>query len=493
MLAFPGSPVPLLAFVCMAPWLSSARHAAPLWASVSGFVLACLYSMPCTWDGMYTAAGSLDVGPARAALITFLFYTPYSLPFIVAGLYLPLSGGLSALRRAFGGSALCTASIYALPSLFPVTPGLMLHAYPWAIQLADVGGVPLVNFVLFLINFLIAGIAGVVWERRRPVREAACLLIVIALTAGYGLFRLAEFTHDPADPSARTAAVALVQPNLPRGVNEVGLIRDNRTQVLSALEMTRKLLKTRAFDLVVWPETSVPAPCSETGLVFRKLSVKVQELGISVLYQCLDCRDSTCFNAARMVLPDGSPQRLYYKRALIPFFETSPASGFYGLLTGLAPVKRDYKIGTEKIIFQTKQGLRVMPLICYDVHFPELLGEGDAGDLIAVLANDQIFGKSRIGYLDYAMNIFRAVEMRRPLVRVTNTGPSAIIQASGETVPGTLTPAYRPEARAATVYIPSGQTLYARCGDAFLYLMYCYLLVDMLFFIFSKRHKIKWP
>jgi len=465
----------------MVPWLVSLRYSKPFSGAVSGLLLACLYAMPCTWNGIYTAAKTLGDDPIKAGIFTILFFTPYFIPFAVVGIYAAMSG-LTGIRRAFIGSALWVAVMYAMPSVFPVTPGLMLHVFPLAIQLADVGGVPMVNFILFLINFLIAEIFYRMLKHRRPFREFGYLLIVIAIITGYGWLRLATFQSDD---TARKINVALIQPNLPRGVNEIGLIRDNRTQVISALEMTRRLLKTNPIDLAVFPETSVAAPCGESGLVFRKLSTVAKETGVSFLYQCLDCQENSCFNAACIIFPDEKSLGLYRKRALIPFLETPPTSGFYSLLTGLAPVKRFFQTGTEKVIFQMEQGIRVMPLICYDVHFPELVRKGEIGDLIAVMANDQTFGKSRIGYLDYAMNIFRAVEIRRPLLRVTNTGPSAIIETSGQTVPGTLTPSYRPEARAATLHIPDVQTVYAQYGDIFLYLIYCLVLWELIKLIWS--------
>jgi len=481
--AFPGSPFPMLAWICMVPWMISLRHAKPFYAAVSGLVVGCLYAMPCTWNGIYTAAKTLSDDPVKAGVFTILFFIPYFIPFAVIGIYSAVSE-LTGIRRAVIGSAIWVATMYAMPSVFPVTPGLMLHVFPLSIQLADVGGVPLVNFILFLINFLIAEIFYQILKHRRPFKELGYLLIIIAIIAGYGWIRLTTFQSDG---TARKINVALIQPNLPRGVNEIGLIRDNRIQVISALEMTRRLLKTNKIDLAVFPETSVAAPCGESGLVFRKLSVVAKETGVSFLYQCLDCKESSCYNAARMIFPNEKSPELYRKRALIPFLETPPTGGFYSLLTGLAPVKRHFQTGTEKVIFQMEQGIRIMPLICYDVHFPELVREGEIGDVIAVLANDQTFGKSRIGYLDYAMNIFRAVEIRRPLLRVTNTGPSAIIQASGLTVPGTLTQTYKPEARAAVLHIPDEQTFYARYGDLFLYFLYCLFLWKLIISILRYK------
>jgi hypothetical protein len=73
-------------------------------------------------------------------------FIPFFIPFAVVGIYSAVSGQ-TGIRRAVIGSAIWVATMYAMPSVFPVTPGLMLHVFPLAIQLADVGGVPLVNFI----------------------------------------------------------------------------------------------------------------------------------------------------------------------------------------------------------------------------------------------------------------------------------------------------------------------------------------------------------
>ena len=489
-LAFPGSPLPLLALVCMTPWLASVRSAPPSVGVISGLLVGSLYAIPCTWDGIYTAAHTLNVGAARAGFLTGLFFIPYLLPFAVVGWYAAISKA-TGIRWACRVSLLWIATMSVAPTLFPVTPGLMLHGFPVAIQLADLGGVPLVNLVLLLINALLAEILRLLWTRRRPFREVGYVAVIIALAAGYGWLRLTAFRAEASDPAERTITVALIQPNLPRGVNEVGLIRDNRTEVLSALEMTRQVLKTSRIDLAVFPESPVGASCAESALTFRKLSAVAAETGVSFLYQCVDCQDNVCYNAARLALPHEPSPPPYHKRALIPFLEARPANWAYRLAAGLIPVTRDLQTGTEKMIFRMEQDFRVMPLICYDVHFSELVREGDPGDVLAVMANDQRFGPSRIGYLDYVMTIFRAVEIRRPLVRVANTGPSAIIQANGETVPHTLTPAYQPAARTAALPIFRVQTVYARCGHLVVYVFACGVLGEMMIGALQKRASVR--
>jgi apolipoprotein N-acyltransferase len=445
--------------------------------------------MPCTWDGIYTAAHTLNVGPMRAGFLTGVFFLPYLLPFAVVGWHAAISKA-TGMRRACRGSLLWVAAMAVAPTMFPVTPGLMLHGFPVAIQLADLGGVPLVNLVLLLINFLMAEIIRLLWARRRPFRELGYVALMFVLAGGYGELRLAAFRSEASDMTAPTLTAALIQPNLPRGVNEVGLIRDNRTEVVSALEMTRQALKTSRIDLAIFPESPVGASCAESALTFRKLAAVAKETGVSFLYQCVDCQDEGCYNAARMALPHEPSPPLYRKRALIPFLEARPRSWAYRLLAGLAPVRSDLQAGADKVIFQMEQGFRVMPLICYDAHFSELVRAGDPGDVLAVMANDQRFGKSRIGYLDYAMTIFRAVEIRRPLVRVANTGPSAIIQATGEPIPGTLTPAFQPAARTAALPISEAQTLYARYGHLVLCVFACGVLGEMMIGSLQKRASV---
>jgi apolipoprotein N-acyltransferase len=78
-------------------------------------------------------------------------------------------------------------------------------------------------------------------------------------------------------------------------------------------------------------------------------------------------------------------------------------------------------------------GLRLGISICYEDCFPEL-SRSDArrgAALLVNLTNDSWFRRSPEARQHLALAAFRAVETRRPLVRATNTGISALVSANG--------------------------------------------------------------
>jgi apolipoprotein N-acyltransferase len=80
------------------------------------------------------------------------------------------------------------------------------------------------------------------------------------------------------------------------------------------------------------------------------------------------------------------------------------------------------------------RSIRVAPLICYDAVFPSLAISAvrDGAELILTLSNDSWFASGNGPRLHLVVSAFRSLETRRPQVRVTNTGISAVITATGE-------------------------------------------------------------
>jgi apolipoprotein N-acyltransferase len=82
------------------------------------------------------------------------------------------------------------------------------------------------------------------------------------------------------------------------------------------------------------------------------------------------------------------------------------------------------------------RSVRVAPLICYDVLVPAhvLAAVGMGAELIVTLSNDSWFQDTAGPRLHLVGAIFRSLEARRPQVRVTNTGISGVITATGDVV-----------------------------------------------------------
>jgi len=78
--------------------------------------------------------------------------------------------------------------------------------------------------------------------------------------------------------------------------------------------------------------------------------------------------------------------------------------------------------------------LRIAPLICYDAAVPSfaLAAIRGGADLIVTLSNDSWFTYGDVPRLILIVSAFRSIETRRPQVRATNTGISAVIAPTGE-------------------------------------------------------------
>jgi apolipoprotein N-acyltransferase len=73
------------------------------------------------------------------------------------------------------------------------------------------------------------------------------------------------------------------------------------------------------------------------------------------------------------------------------------------------------------------------PLICYEDIFPQLARENAiaGSSILAVLTNNGWFGEGGAAYQHAAHSVLRAVETRRPLIRVGNGGWSGWIDEFG--------------------------------------------------------------
>ena len=79
-------------------------------------------------------------------------------------------------------------------------------------------------------------------------------------------------------------------------------------------------------------------------------------------------------------------------------------------------------------------GYKMGPQICYESLFPGFSKAlSDLGAQFIVNAtNDSWYGSWQEPYQHMYMTLARGIEFRRPVLRVTNTGISAVVLASGE-------------------------------------------------------------
>src|SRR5690606_29512098 len=161
--------------------------------------------------------------------------------------------------------------------------------------------------------------------------------------------------------------------------------------------------------------------------------------------------------------PDGEPVGRYDKRQLVPFGEyVPPAFGWFVRMMNIplgefargAPDQPPVRVGGQAFAFD----------ICYEDLFPGLLRQQvrDGASVLVNLSNIAWFGDSHALGQHLNSSRLRAIALGRPILRATNTGMTASIDATGR-VHAALEPLTRGvldiEVRGA-----SGQTPYVRFG-----------------------------
>jgi apolipoprotein N-acyltransferase len=193
-------------------------------------------------------------------------------------------------------------------------------------------------------------------------------------------------------------------------------------------------------DYIIWPETAMPYRVeegSEGAAMLSQLAPPQGSIITGAVRSEGQGEDWQVWNSLRAVSTTGRVTATYDKAVLVPFGEFIP-------LRGLLPVEKvtqgakDFSAGPgPQVLSLGGAAPLVQPLICYEAIFADF-GDGapqqpSAGWLLNV-TNDAWFGTSTGPYQHLHMARTRAVERGLPLVRVANTGVTAVFDAFGREV-----------------------------------------------------------
>ena len=178
-----------------------------------------------------------------------------------------------------------------------------------------------------------------------------------------------------------------------------------------------------------------------------------------------DAAVTRAYNSVYVIDHDGSILSVYDKVHLVPFGEYLPFQDFLEQLglRQLTKMRGGFIPGDRRRVLKVPGAPDVLPLICYEIIFPEAVPRGERPGWMVNLTNDGWFGASAGPYQHLQQARIRAVEEGLPLVRAANTGISAVVDPVGRIIDSL--PLGTEGVLDARLPRPTALTPYARTGD----------------------------
>ena len=205
----------------------------------------------------------------------------------------------------------------------------------------------------------------------------------------------------------------------------------------------RKLIKYSDPDqgketLFVWPEGVFSGYSYNEILPFKDLILNNFSNKHYIVFGVnkLDPISGKFYNSMLVINNKLEIIQSYNKRKLVPFGEFLPFENIVSKL-GLKKITEGHGsfLKGENNNSLVIEGIKILPLICYEIIFPDLIQKSDTNtNLIVNISEDGWFGNSIGPDQHFAKAIFRAIENNTFLLRSTNRGVSAIIDNKGNLI-----------------------------------------------------------
>ena len=395
-------------------------------------------------------------------------------------------------------------------------------AYEWAltIQIADFAGAYGVSFLLVMVNALFVELLtqplllqtpkGLKFDPTGALKWRIAATIAALLgtwTYGWARTRNPDFRPGP--------TVLIAQSAIPQSVRDF-LQDDALRRLIEQLDAAVERGEIKGADLVLWPETSFKGFAGEAdptvadnelerlywrrafpggltdeqkqvnsaalirenferskALLHRLANQYGAPLAVGINRHVFKPGNYANYNSMILVTPEQGEVAVYNKIHLVPFGEYLPLENQVPLLRYLMPYPDDVQFGLDRGVdfAPIHHGtLCFAPLICFEDTTPyvprAMVRNADPKrpvDFLVNQSNDGWFPNSREPEYHLANAVFRCVECRKPMVRGTNLGVSALIDANGRVV-RRLPPADEGTLRV-QVPLDDRSTLYLAWGD----------------------------
>ncbi|MEA2077301.1 MAG: apolipoprotein N-acyltransferase [Candidatus Marinimicrobia bacterium] len=296
-------------------------------------------------------------------------------------------------------------------------------------QIADIGGVYTITFLLLLTNLFLYFLIKA-YSRRRLM----ALILILLFPFIYGAIMLNSDLN-----SGKELNFRIVQPNIPA---KEKWIPSNRLPIINKLDSLSRIDNGFEPDVIVWPETAIPYYLRSSIYYTHLLNQCSKDMNSTLITGALDYyyKDENNWHMSTNTVFVFEPENytfnpaVYDKLHLVAFGEFTPGGSLFSWLNNMEYGQSDFTHRNfREPLKMTADSIAFTPMVCYDSVFPHTVRSfANKGSQYNILiTNDIWFGRSIGPHQHAAIAIIRAIETRRPLIRSANAGISLFIDEKG--------------------------------------------------------------
>ena len=323
--------------------------------------------------------------------------------------------------------------------------GMILGQNAVFAQIASVVGLHGLTLIALLVFSAPAAIYGAE-SRFRAFAPPLLALAALAAMWAFGFQRLSG----PATEFVAGVKLRLMQPNIAQNAdfspeNKDAILR--RYFALSDRATSPTTGGVADVTHLLWPESAFPFLLTRDAEALSKIVDFLK--GGTVLVTGASRAEATdvpaapfrYFNSVLVVDRKGVEASRYDKRKLVPFGEFLPFAGLFERagITHFVHLPGGFDAGSGDRRLHVPGLPTALPMICYEAIFPDEIGSllqpsTERPGWILNVTDDSWFGITSGPYQHYSQARLRAIELGLPLVRVSNSGISAVIDGLGREI-----------------------------------------------------------